>query len=142
MIIKEIFYGIKCDRCGCYNESGDYKFYMEESQAVENAMDDEWNTTIQDNHYCPNCYTINEDTEEITIKPPFPESVKRIEKFIDTITRNCAEVYEKEDRFEIEFNEHFPLDTAAQNWITTSYPVAIERIPLRRGNKILITIRK
>lgn len=142
MIIKEIFYAVQCDRCGAINNETDTAFWNDESTAENQANDDEWNTTTG-KHYCPNCFTTNEETEEVTIKPPFPQSVKRIEKFIDTITKNCAEVIEKDDRFEIGFNEHFPLDTAAQNWLTTSYPtISIERYPLRRGQKIIITIKK
>lgn len=143
MILKEIFYGIKCDRCGTINNETDTAFWNDESTAENQANDDEWNSTIPGKHYCPNCFTVNEETEEVTIKPPFPESVKRIEKFIDTITKNCAEVHEKDDRFEIQFNERIAIGVPEQNWLTTSYPaITIERYPLRRGQKIIITVKK
>lgn len=143
MILKEIFYAVKCDRCGTINQETDNAFWNDESTAENQANDNEWLCNVPGKHYCPNCHTVNEDTDEITIKPPFPESVKRIEKFIDTITKNCAEVHEKDDRFEIDFYERIILRQADRNWIVENYPTAnIKEEILRDRKKITITIKK
>ncbi len=143
MIIKEIFYAVKCDRCGKINNEDDTSFWSDESTAENQANDDEWLCNIPGKHYCPNCFTVNDDTDETIIRPLFPESVKRIEKFINTITRNRAEVHEEDNRFDIRFNERITLGLPEQNWLTSSYPdITIDRIPLRHGNKIIITVKK
>ncbi|MCE5332721.1 MAG: hypothetical protein LLF95_11365 [Bacteroidales bacterium] len=143
MILKEIFYAVKCDRCGAINNETDTAFWGEKSQAVLQCQDDEWLCNVPGKHYCPNCFTTNEENEEVTIKPPFPESVKRIEKFIDVITKNLAEVHEKDDRFEIDFYERISLHQADRNWIVENYPTAkIKEEILRDRKKITITIKK
>lgn len=143
MILKEIFYAVKCDRCGTINQETDNAFWCDESTAENQANDDEWLCNVPGEHYCPNCFITNEDTDEVKIKPSFPVSVKRIEKFIDTITRNCAEVYEKDDRFEIDFYERIVLHQADRNWIVENYPTAkIKEEILRDRKKITITIKK
>lgn len=143
MIVKEIFYAVQCDRCGKINNEDDSHFWSDESIAENQANDDEWLCNVPGEHYCPNCFTVNEETDEITIKHPFPESVKCIEKFIDMITRNCAKVHEKDDRFEIDFYERIMLHQADRNWIVENYPTAnIKEEVLRDRKKITITIKK
>lgn len=142
MIIKEIFYAIKCDRCGAINNEDDTSFWSEESTAENQAIDDEW-AYEKGKHYCPNCFTTDEETDEIIVKPPFPESVKRIEKFIITITKNFAKVSEKDDRFEIDFYERTPLHQADRNWIGENYPmIEVKEEILKNRKKIIITIKK
>lgn len=103
MIIKEIFYAIKCDRCGYINEIGDIQFQSDEDVAELQAVNNDWLCNIKGKHYCPNCFTEDEETEEILIKPPFPPSIDRIKEFISKITENHPRVLEKENGFEIYF---------------------------------------
>ena len=42
MIVSEIFYGVKCNRCGEQYEDGEHHFWSDESGAIENAMESEW----------------------------------------------------------------------------------------------------
>jgi hypothetical protein len=142
MIIKEIFCAVKCDRCGRINYEDDMSFWSEESIAIDNANENDWHI-LDSKHYCQNCFTVNEETDEVTIKEPYPESVKRIQKFINAITKNIARVYEKDDRFLIEFNEFKPVGIPEHNWLKSSYPdITIDRIPISHGNKIIITVKK
>lgn len=142
MIIKEIFYAVKCDRCGAINNEDDTSFWSDESTAENQAFDDEW-LVNEGKHYCPNCFTVDDETDETIVKPAFPDSVKQIRKFINTITKNIANVSEKDDRFEIYFYERYPLGQAARNWIVECYPIiTVNEEILRNKKKIIITIKK
>ena len=141
MIVPEIFYGVKCDRCKEIFEAGDHAYYSDKSSVLDEALDYAW---IEQNgkHYCPNCYAQDEETDEITIRPDIPEAVKKIQKFILNITRNSHNTREKEDSFEISINEYFPIGNAEVNWICSFPNVNFERIPKDHYNKILITVKK
>ena len=141
MIVPEIFYGVKCNRCGEMFESGDYAYYSDESSVLDEALECDW---IEQNgkHYCPNCYTQDEETDEFKIYPEIPEVVKKIQKFIRTITKNNPETKEKQDLFELSFNEFHPIGNAEVNWICSFPNVHFERTAKDYYNKILITIQK
>lgn len=141
MIVQEIFYGVKCDRCREIYEAGDYAYYSEKNSVIEDATDNDW---IEQNgkHYCPDCYTLDEETDEIIINPDIPDVVNKIQKFILHITRNNPETREKEDSFELSFNEYHPIGNAETNWITSFQNVHFERTTKQRYSKILITIKK
>lgn len=141
MIVREIFHAVKCDRCGEINESGDVQFWGDESTVIEEANENEWH--IDDlKHYCPNCFTVDEETDEVTIKPLFPEVVKKIQKFIITIARFIPETREKEGLFELTFNEYHPIGNAEISWITSFPNVHFERVIQERYSKVKITIEK
>jgi len=142
VIIKEIFYAVKCDRCGCINEVEDIQFLSDEDIAESFAVDDNWLCNIKGKHYCPDCLTEDEETEEILIKPPFPPSVNRIKEFVE-FTGNHPGIMERDNGFEIYFDTHCGFDLASKNWITSSYPeVKTNAIPNGKYNKIIITIPK
>lgn len=61
MIIKQTFYAVKCDVCETINES-EYQFWNSESYAIEVAGDSDWHID-DDNHYCPDCWTLDENGE-------------------------------------------------------------------------------
>lgn len=79
MVKTDVFYLIKCNRCGriYINEDGE-QYYGDKFEALDDAIEDGW--LIVDNEYkqyCPNCLT--EDGE---IKQPYPNEVLAIEKFV------------------------------------------------------------
>lgn len=89
MITTAIFYGIKCDRCGeQYEDCDDHTHWPNEESAIEFAInyDKEGGWIERDGkHYCPGCYTVNEETDEEFLLPPIPINVKHIRQFIQKI---------------------------------------------------------
>lgn len=56
MIVKQIFYGIKCDRCGSYLPYGDGDDFEEsESQVISHAECAGWQI-INGKHCCLECW--------------------------------------------------------------------------------------
>ena len=84
MIIAEVFYGVECDRCGKVYDGADYGYYDDMDSALEYAKEDEW-LEIGGKHYCPDCYVVDEDTEEVKKKPPRSHHLKSLESFINVI---------------------------------------------------------
>lgn len=103
MIKQETFYAVACDRCGEIHEGGDYSFFSDEDTAIEDAVADDWIEKEDSKHYCPGCYTQDEDTDEITIKPPFPERLITLRNFIKKILKCPDSLAEKEDCFTVSF---------------------------------------
>ena len=99
MIITEVFYGVKCDRCGEIFEDGEHSFWSDESSAIENASDSEW-AKLNGKHYCSNCYEVNEETDEIKVFEEYPQPLKTLNRFIDKILKGVSRnVSEYEDHF-------------------------------------------
>jgi|ERR1035437_1146929 hypothetical protein len=91
MIITEVFYGVKCNRCGKIHDDSEHAFYSDEDNAVESAIDDEWGG-LYGKHYCPDCHSRNEDEDDITPFPPFPNHVKLIRKLFSSMIRSTREI--------------------------------------------------
>lgn len=57
-----------CDNCqmdiGMYNE---YSCWNDENYAEENAMESDWHRQ-EDKHYCPDCYTYDDDDNFILVE--------------------------------------------------------------------------
>jgi len=99
MIITEIFYAVKCNRCDEVCDDTEHSFWVDENTAIENATDSEW-IEQKGKHYCPNCCEFNEETEEQTPKPDFPKHIKNLKKFLEKIVVGVSEtIIEKEDCF-------------------------------------------
>ena len=98
MITKEIFYGVKCNRCKeDFLDYNDHSFWIDENSAVEQAIESEW---IEENnkHYCPNCYDYNEEEDKNIIKEEFSNHVKELKKFFDKMIYGISEsIIETED---------------------------------------------
>jgi hypothetical protein len=98
MITKAIFYGLKCDRCGEVYEDGEgHTHWPDEDSAVEFAIGfDEESEWIEEDgkHYCPECYTVDEETDEVKILPPIPAHVKKIQAFIEKVIRTPVHMNE------------------------------------------------
>ena len=68
MIISNIFYAVKCDRCGKVNENYDgIQFWASPENALELSVGEDWEE-INNKHYCPDCFELNEEDETI-VKP-------------------------------------------------------------------------
>lgn len=69
MIQKIEMYTVKCDNCGKLfaDEQSGFVAWNEPSGAWENANDSEWLRDGVSHHYCPDCYSYN-DEDEIVIK--------------------------------------------------------------------------
>lgn len=63
-MIKEIkMYRAVCDRCGYENW-----FWDDKDFALQEALDSDWKE-IDDRLLCPDCYEIDEETDEYVEKP-------------------------------------------------------------------------
>lgn len=101
MIITEIFYGVKCNRCGDIYDDGEHSFWNDECEAWENASESEWQE-IKGRHYCPNCYDEDEETEVITPRPDYPVYLRELIKFLkNSILGYSLEVHETETDFTV-----------------------------------------
>ena len=57
-IVKKNFYNVECDRCGKLSEE---ESWWEDKEFVkENAVESGF-IEVDGKHYCPNCYTIDDD---------------------------------------------------------------------------------
>lgn len=67
MTYETIMYGIKCNRCqAIYEDSEGANLAVDRHGDLEDsAQEDGWYVN-GDRHYCPNCYTINENDEVVT----------------------------------------------------------------------------
>ena len=102
MITEEIFYGVKCDRCGdVYEMGGEYTCYSDKSEILDSAFDDDWKE-IHGRHYCPCCYTENDgttvtnnhddddderedDSREYIPRPSYPDCYHKLQQFMQVI---------------------------------------------------------
>ena len=95
MIKAEILYTVECDRCKGLLDDGEFQYWVETDMAVDRAKDSEW--LIKGNkHYCPKCYTLNDEDEE-EIKSPIPEQVFELQKFLSLVTKRGCTVTVKEE---------------------------------------------
>lgn len=140
MIVSDIFYGLKCDRCGEFYEDGDHSFWSDKESAIEYSHDSDW-VEKNDKHYCPKCYDLDEETDEITIREPFPRLVKQIECFIEKIIKQVCFVKETELGFELSFRAS-ELSLADENWLK-NFPVNIRFTTNERGTspKCIILVK-
>lgn len=121
MIVKEIFHGVKCNRCGeIYNDTEDHSYFHDESNAVECALDNDW---IEQNgkHYCPGCFITDEDGTE-AIKPPRPDYIKKVRNYLLYVADIVVSVHEDDGFFIIRgYTKHKTkkIATVDAEWIAT-----------------------
>ncbi|MCW0484094.1 hypothetical protein [Gaoshiqia sediminis] len=139
MIIHGVFFAVKCNRCGNICESGDYQYWNDESAAEESAAESEWHID-NGKHYCPNCHEIDEN-DNVLIYLPIPESVKKAQIFLQSITR-YAVLKDRKDSFRIEISNIQYLSDADLAWIRSKIDFEIEKVVTPRQEKIIIIIKK
>lgn len=119
MIVTEIFYGVKCDRCGEMNDDGEFSFWNDESSAMEYAYESEW-TELKGKHYCQGCYEVNEETDEIVVFEEYPPHLKTLNNFIDRIVKGLSrKVIESGPDFQVRFKlyKSQKLENSEENYI-------------------------
>jgi len=101
MFTEQIFYGIRCDRCGDDFEShGDYSYMVDKGSILDEACDQRW-VSIDGRHYCPDCYEENpdpnhDDDHEYRPLPMFPAYIHDLKMFLRAIGVYRQEVYDCE----------------------------------------------
>lgn len=119
MIIKEIFYGVKCDRCGKIHNDGDHEFWNDEHSPVEYAMDSDW-IEKENKHYCDDCYELSDEAGEILVYEEWPKELKTLVTFVDKIIKGWSRnVFEYNDRFEVKCNLRNGLNMHDRNYISS-----------------------
>jgi len=112
MIVAEVFYGVKCNRCGELYEDGDHSFWSDQNTCIENAYESGW-IELKNNHYCNDCHEVNEETDEVKVFEDYPPYIKTLNKFIDKIlfgTRREFFEYEHEFLIKCSFYKKPKLD--------------------------------
>ena len=65
MIQTVEMFTVVCDNCGKdANENSDYSCWNDTETALDQAMESDWHEKDM-KHYCPNCYSMNDDDEII-----------------------------------------------------------------------------
>jgi len=111
-IITEVFYGIKCNRCGEICDDGEHSFWNDESGADENAMNSDW-LSENNKHYCPNCFEYDEESDKNIIYPDYPQHLKDLNKFLKTITGYSHNTKEAESFFMVSKTLQYRNELAA-----------------------------
>lgn len=111
MIIKEIMYGVQCDRCGDIHESYGYTLFSCEDEALEESEEDSW---IEDGgmHYCTGCYDMDEESGECKPKPEYTEHVKKFKKVLEVLLNGGVTLNEYSDSFELSGNTYRGFSSA------------------------------
>lgn len=101
MIESRIFHAIKCDRCGSHDDS-EFVFWEDDSTCIDNAIESDW-IISGNSHYCPDCWTYNDEDEKVTLKP-YPDHLKEVLKFLSTLYAGAKIVKDTKGHFDILVN--------------------------------------
>lgn len=87
MIYEDIVYGVSCDRCHeIYENSDGYSVSADKNSMAEDAYDDGWHEE-NGKHYCPNCFTRDEnDEDKVIVKPMIHYSLFKFLDFVNKLT--------------------------------------------------------
>lgn len=67
MIVEVEMYTVECDNCKTVSGAdSEFSCWGDKAIALEDAIENNW-IEHEGKHYCPNCYTIDDD-DNITIK--------------------------------------------------------------------------
>lgn len=104
MITPEILYGVTCDRCGeTLINSNDNSAWYDRGTAEEEASNEGW-LSVDNHHYCPNCYR-EDDDGNCTVKAPYSPHVKKINQFMNQIAKYYpCRIVEEEEYFSLNGN--------------------------------------
>lgn len=64
MIVRKIFYGIKCNNCGIINKCADDTGYWDKKEGAKDIAEESgWYSFDSNTHYCNECWSWNDDDE-------------------------------------------------------------------------------
>ena len=101
MIKPEIYYTLICDRCKELFESSGINGYTDGDYIWESAESSDW---IEHNgkHYCPECYHVDEETDELVPLPDFPRFAFKVKDFLECyVGFRDAVIQEQNDSYTI-----------------------------------------
>ena len=142
MVKPEILYTIQCDRCGELLEGGPEYWYDVES-ALESAKSSEW-LMLDNKHYCPECYVINEDDKE-EIKEPIPRQITKLKDFLRIVSSSYFSFTDNKECFYLEGYVNELSETSKEMMEEIAKPFSIcfsVRKVFCLDNKLIITIKK
>lgn len=98
MIESRIFHAVKCDRCGSYDDS-EFVFNEDQDTSKDNAIEGDW---LMNNaaHYCPDCWIYDDNDEKVILKP-YPDHLKKVLKFLNTLYVGAKVIKDAKDHFDI-----------------------------------------
>lgn len=145
MITKHIMYGVKCDRCGAQFEDSDtdYTAWADENDAWESASNEDW-IEIDGKHYCPCCYTENEETEEFTPRPPYPQSFRDFRHRMRSILPNLEIREDSKRQFMCTMyysSEYSSIPIVIIEQIASFYGLAMEVEKVKYGRSLIFSMK-
>lgn len=101
MIKPEIYYTLICDRCKELFESSGINGYTDDGSVLENAMESDW-IEYEGKHYCPECYHVDEEMDELVPLPDFPRFAFKVKDFLECyVGFRDAVIQEQNDSYTI-----------------------------------------
>lgn len=148
MIKAEILYTVQCDRCGEILKGDEYTYMTDSKSALQLANESEW-ITKWDKHYCPECYTINDNNEE-EIKRSIPPQIFILKKLLRMIVTNSALYSIKESKESFELSGYLKGKILSQakieiiKEISQPFEVVIQVVPIPRASnsRLIVEIMK
>lgn len=154
MILKEVFYGVQCNRCReIYESSEGHSFYADEYSAEEDALESDW-IERDGKHYCPSCYKRRgdeEDESEFEILPPIPQSVWHARNYLAACYKHGPNsVSFSEDEKEYVLKMYLPDKNCMPDYVLRGldallgdeWMVFYDSLPKSRNDRVVIRIGK
>lgn len=119
MIVKKIFYGLKCDRCGrhLFNENGS-AFFDNEFDLIDYAEKEEW-LCKGEKHYCPECIIHDEKLIHTFVKEDIPNCVWKIKTFAESfLFSNYGSIFKETDKY-FSIDGYFPSEKKGLTLVET-----------------------
>lgn len=143
MITNHIMYGVKCSRCGHqFEDSYDgYTLWADEQQAWEAAEEEDW-IERDGKHYCPACYTEDEESDDFIPKPPYPQAFRDFRHRMSSILPDL-EFGRDDSRVTMHCSysnsNTIPTDIIAQ--IASRYSLQLEVKEVKYGKNLIFTMK-
>lgn len=116
MITKVMCYGVRCDRCGkAYEDYDDHLVWSDEGWAEEQALNDEW-IDVDFKHFCPDCYKVDEKTDENIILPMYTKEVRFVKAILREVCKTYCNISLTDSHWLIEFSKN-KLDSKTLTYI-------------------------
>lgn len=78
MIYNRTLLTAKCNNCGAtFSEFTDFSLFEERDELEDALKDERWHIDGAD-HYCPNCYTLDDECEVVILPKLNPEDIENL----------------------------------------------------------------